>query len=102
MYSSEQLGENVKKARQLHSKNTGDNFTQQDLAVQIGETVKWVKQLERGEFYPSWDALNFIADVCRVDLDFLVGEDFAGEKEYEEAVKGGEVAMTIDDEKLKR
>jgi transcriptional regulator with XRE-family HTH domain len=101
MYSSKELGMNIKNARRHRSKKSGKEFTVKDLAVKIGETTKWVKRLERGEFYPEWDALNFIADVCGVDIENLIGEKFADEIEYEDAVKGGQVARTISEEELR-
>ncbi|MTI81825.1 MAG: helix-turn-helix transcriptional regulator [Firmicutes bacterium] len=100
MYSRNELGANVKKARQKRAARSGEDFSQKNLAVKIGETVKWVKKLERGEFYPDWDALNFIADVCGVDLEILIGEKFKDEVDYQDAVKGGEVSRTLDDNVL--
>lgn len=101
MYSTKELGHNVKNARRYRTKKSGKEFTVKDLAVKIGETTKWVKRLERGEFYPEWDALNFIADVCGVEVETLVGEKFEDEIEYEDAIKGGHVARTISEEELR-
>ncbi len=99
MYTAKELGIQVKKARMHRSKRSGEEFTQKHLAAKIGETTKWVRKLEKGEFYPDWHALNFIADVCGVDIEFLIGEKM-DEIEYEEAIKGGEVAATIDNQDL--
>ena len=99
MYSSKELGMRVKKARQHRSTRSGIEFTQKQLAAKIGETTKWVKKLEHGEFYPDWDALNFIADVCGVDIKFLIGENI-DQIEYEEAISGGETSRTIEDKEL--
>ncbi|MEG6616330.1 helix-turn-helix transcriptional regulator [Peptococcaceae bacterium 1198_IL3148] len=101
MYSTKELGNNVKNARRYRSKKSGMEFTSKDLAIKIGETTKWVKRLERGEFYPDWDAINFIADVCGVEVESLIGEKFADEIEYEDAIKGGKIARTINDEELR-
>ena len=99
MYSTKELGIRVKKARQHRSGRSGMEFTQKQLAAKIGETTKWVKKLEQGQFYPDWDALNFIADVCGVDIKFLIGENI-DQIEYEEAICGGETARTIEKEEL--
>ncbi|ABO51419.1 putative transcriptional regulator, XRE family [Desulforamulus reducens MI-1] len=100
MYSSKELGLKVKKAREQRSKRSGQDFTQKMLAFKIGETSKWVQKLEKGQFYPEWDALNLIADTCGVSIQFLIDEDFEDEVDYEEAVKGGQIARTISEEDL--
>lgn len=100
MYSPKELGLKVKRARENRAKRSGQDFTQKMLAFKIGETSKWVQKLEKGEFYPEWDALNLIADTCGVDIEFITGEKFAEEVDYEEAVKGGYVARTIEQEEL--
>ena len=100
MYSPKELGLKVKKAREHRAKRSGQNFSQKMLAFKIGETSKWVQKLEKGQFYPEWDALNLIADTCGVDIEFLTEEKFENEVEYEEAVKGGYVARRIDQEEL--
>lgn len=100
MYSAKELGLQIKNARRFRAQRSGEKFTVHDLAYKIGETTKWVKRLERGEFYPDWDALNFIADVCGVDVEKLIGEKFDSELEYQDAIRGGKVAKTIDEREL--
>ncbi|AQS60196.1 helix-turn-helix domain-containing protein [Desulforamulus ferrireducens] len=100
MYSPKELGLRVKRAREHRAKRSGQDFTQKMLAFKIGETSKWVQKLEKGEFYPEWDALNLIADTCAVDIEFLTGENFKDEVDYEEAIKGGHVARNIKQEEL--
>ncbi|AEF93334.1 helix-turn-helix domain protein [Desulfotomaculum nigrificans CO-1-SRB] len=100
MYSPKKLGLKIKEARERRAKRSGRPFSQKMLAFKIGETSKWVQSLEKGQFYPEWDALELIADTCGVTIEFLTGEDFKNELEYEEAIKGGQVARTIDQEEL--
>ncbi|WP_031515089.1 helix-turn-helix domain-containing protein [Desulfofalx alkaliphila] len=101
MYSTKELGIRVREARRQRSKKSGEDFSQRKLAYKIGETTKWVRRLESGEFYPDWDALNFIADVCGVDIEYLTGESFEDEIEYEEATQGGRVAGRISEDQLR-
>lgn len=100
MYSTKELGIRIREARRHRSQKSGTDFTPKILAVKIGETTKWVKRLESGEFYPNWDALNFIADVCGVDLKYLIGERM-DELEYEEAIRGGQMARKINRDELR-
>ena len=93
------LGDRVREARAVRSRRSDKQFTQKMLAVKIGETEKWVRKLERGEFYPDWDSLSLLADTCGVDMDFLLGENI-DRKVYHEAIQGGRVAQTIDVEEL--
>lgn len=95
------LGTRVREAREIRSRRSGREFTQKMLAAKIGETVKWVKKLERAEFYPDWDSLVLLADTCGVDVSFLLGEEME-RFGYQNAVSGGQVAMTIDEEELRR
>lgn len=81
------LAAKVREAREIRAKRSGRPFTQKDLAAKIGETVKWVKKLERGEFYPDWDSLSLLADTCGVDIHFLLGEEL-DRNGYQDAVFG--------------
>ncbi|MCL6611542.1 MAG: helix-turn-helix domain-containing protein [Peptococcaceae bacterium] len=94
------LGYRVREARAVRSRRSGREFTQKMLAAKIGETEKWVKKLERGEFYPDWDSLTLLADTCGVDMEFLLGEDLDRGR-YLEIVKGGRAARTVDREELR-
>ncbi|MEW6065466.1 XRE family transcriptional regulator [Desulforamulus profundi] len=100
MYSPKELGLKVKRAREHRAKRSGQNFTQKMLAFKIGETSKWVEKLEKGQFYPDWDALNLIADTCGVSIEFITGEKFEEEVDYEEAVRGGQIARRISQQEL--
>lgn len=100
MYSPKEVGLKVKRARENRANRSGQDFTQKMLAFKIGETSKWVQKLEKGQFYPDWDPLNLIADTCGVTIEFLLGENFEEELDYEEAIKGGKVARTISQEEL--
>lgn len=100
MYTPKEMGLKIKQARENRAKRSGEPFTQKMLAFKIGETSKWVQKVERGQFYPEWDPLSLIADTCGVPIDFLVGEDFESEIDYEEAVKGGQEARRIKSEEL--
>lgn len=100
MHSPKELGLKVKRAREHRANRGGQEFTQKMLAFKIGETSKWVQKLEKGQFYPEWDPLNLIADTCGVDIEFITGEKFEDEVDYEEAIKGGKVARTIERDEL--
>lgn len=100
MYSPKELGLKVKRAREHRAKRSGQNFSQKMLAFKIGETSKWVEKLEKGQFYPEWDPLNLIADTCGVSIEFLTGENFQEELDYEEAIRGGQVARRISQQEL--
>lgn len=100
LYSTKEMGLEIKNARRYRAQKSGKEFSVKDLAVKIGETTKWVKRLERGEFYPDWDAINFIADVCGVEVEQLMGEHFSDQVEYEDAIRGGKVARTLEEREL--
>ncbi|MHB8158080.1 MAG: helix-turn-helix domain-containing protein [Desulfocucumaceae bacterium] len=51
------LGVKVREAREIRTRRSGKEFSQKMLAAKIGETLKWVKKLEKGELYPDWDSL---------------------------------------------
>lgn len=93
------LGARVKEARNIRTSRSGKLFTQKMLAVKIGETVKWVKKLEKGEFYPDWDSLVLLADTCGVDINFLLGEDL-DRTSYQDIVMGGQMAGKVGREEL--
>lgn len=96
MYEAKEMGLRVKIAREQRAKKTNRPFTQKMLAAKIGETSKWVKKVERGEFYPDWDSLSLMVDICGVNIAFVLGEDFSNRSQYEDALRGGEVSRTID------
>lgn len=95
------IGTKVREARDVRSKRSGRQFTQNMLAAKIGETVKWVKRLERGEFYPDWDSLVLLADTCGVEVSFILGEQL-DRMSYQDITSGGQVARTIDKGELER
>ncbi|MDO7785632.1 helix-turn-helix domain-containing protein [Desulforamulus aquiferis] len=100
MYSPKELGLRVKRAREHRAKRSGQEFTQKMLAFKIGETSKWVQKVEKGLMYPEWEPLNLIADTCGVSIDFITGESFESEIDYEESVRGGVEARKISTEDL--
>ncbi|KJS01548.1 MAG: XRE family transcriptional regulator [Peptococcaceae bacterium BRH_c4a] len=89
------LGAKVREAIDIRSKRSGKQFTRKMLAAKIGETVKWIKKLERGEFYPDWDSLVLLADTCGVEVSFVLGEQM-DRMSYQDIIAGGQVARTID------
>lgn len=101
MYSPRELGLRIKRAREHRAKRSGQDFTQKMLAFKIGETSKWVQRVEKGLSYPEWEPLNLIADTCGVDLEFITGENFENEVEYEEAIRGGVESRKIKPEELR-
>lgn len=100
MYSPKELGLRIKRAREHRAQRTGQPFSQKMLAFKIGETSKWVQKLEKGQFYPEWGPLELIADTCGVSIEFISGENFEDEIDYEEATKGGKEARKISQEEL--
>lgn len=101
MNDTKTLGVKVREARDNRSRRSGKQFTQQMLAAKIGETHKWIRKLEKGEFYPDWDSLVLLADTCGVETSFLLGENLDREK-YNDIIRGGQVSRTIDSEELRR
>ncbi|MFZ5645396.1 MAG: helix-turn-helix domain-containing protein [Bacillota bacterium] len=95
------LGAKVREARDIRSRRSGKDFTQQMLAAKIGETLKWVKKLEKGEFFPDWDSLLLVADTCGVETSFLLGEEMDRDR-YQDIIAGGQVSRTIEREELQR
>ncbi len=95
------IGAKVREARDIRSKRSGKQFTQKMLAAKIGETVKWVKKLERGELYPDWDSLFLLADTCGVEVSFILGEKI-DRMSYQDIISGGQVSRTIDIAELER
>lgn len=93
------LGMRVREARDIRSSKSGKQFTQKMLAAKIGETVKWIKKLERGEFYPDWDSLVLLADTCGVDMNYLLGEDL-DRTSYQDIIMGGQEARNIGRDEL--
>ena len=49
------------------------NMRQQDLADQLGITVRAYRYYEQGKRYPDFQGLLALADYFQVSLDYLVG-----------------------------
>lgn len=49
------------------------NMRQQDLADQLGITVRAYRYYEQGKRYPDFQGLLALADYFQVPLDYLVG-----------------------------
>ena len=93
------LGVKVREAREIRTRRSGKEFSQKMLAAKIGETLKWVKKLEKGELYPDWDSLVLLADTCGVEMSFLLGEEMDRDT-YRDILSGGEVSRTLDRNEL--
>lgn len=75
LLSKEELGELIKKARELKSKKDRKKFTQNDLAKAIGKSRSYIGDIEVGRIYPSYRLLASIASACDVPLSFFGDSD---------------------------
>lgn len=66
-----EMGMLIKEARKLKSKSLGKNYTQNDLAKDIGISRSYLGDIEGGRTYPNYILLNKIADACEVPFSFF-------------------------------
>jgi transcriptional regulator with XRE-family HTH domain len=71
--SKVRLGELVKNARMEKHKKTGEKYTQQMLASDIGSSRSYIGDIETGRIYPGYKNLTKIAEACEVPLEFFNG-----------------------------
>lgn len=79
--SKEEVGKNVKRAREIRSKAIGYKYTQTMLAKDAKVSQGYISDIESGRSYPSTPVANSIAELCGVSLDFIVGKEEPGTKE---------------------
>jgi repressor LexA len=65
------LGLRIKLAREYKSKKTGKDYTQEELATDIGKVRNYISNLEQGINYPNAAILLEIAKACEVPFDFF-------------------------------
>lgn len=70
--SKKEMGELVRRAREIKSKAIGRKYTQTMLANDIGcKSQGYIGDIESGRTYPSYTMLQDIARVCGVPLSFF-------------------------------
>lgn len=69
--SREDLGQLVKKARQIKGEQIGRKYTQGMLASDLGVSRSYLGDIETGRTYPNYVLLNKIASICGVPLSFF-------------------------------
>lgn len=83
---SVQIGQNIKKARRYKSAQVGFGYTRKMLADAMEEPHHVIAMLEGGKFYPDFEHIKKICDICGVSMEFLVGENFNSTDKYFNAV----------------
>jgi transcriptional regulator with XRE-family HTH domain len=71
MLSKKNLGQLVKTARKLKSKEIHKLYTQQMLANDINKSQSCIGDIESGRTYPSYVMLTKIASACNVSISFF-------------------------------
>ncbi len=86
-YESTKIGLNIRKARMLKSAQVGFGYTRKMLADAMEEQPHIIAVLESGKYYPDYEHIKKIAEICDVSIKFLVGEDFQDADNYIEAIR---------------
>jgi transcriptional regulator with XRE-family HTH domain len=82
--SKKDMGEKIREARALKSKELGERFTQRDLAKALNISQGYLGDIENGRTYPNYVLLTKIAAICGVKLDFFNDSEIVElEKEYQ-------------------
>lgn len=69
--SKNQMGELIKKARKIKSKELGKRYTQVMLAKDIDMSQGYIGDIESGRTYPTLKVLNRIATACNLPMSFF-------------------------------
>lgn len=69
--SKKDLGKLVKEGRKLKAVTTGNNYTQQMLANDMGTSQSYIGDIESGRTYPSYVSLSKIAEAFGVSLAYF-------------------------------
>lgn len=85
--SKKALGEKIKEAREIKSKNIGEKYTQANLSDEIGISRSYLGDIEAGRKYPNYVLLNKIAEACGVPFDYFGDKPSLGQtiKSWREA-----------------
>ena len=75
------------------------NMSQGDLAKQTGISQVMVGKYERGDAIPSIEVAKRIADILKVSLDYLVGEDMNSKFDKNTLKRIEEIELLDDDKK---
>ena len=86
-YESSRIGLNIRKARMLKSAQVGFGYTRKMLADAMEEQPHIINVLESGKYYPDYEHIKKISEICDVSIKFLVGEDFQDADKYIEAIQ---------------
>lgn len=73
--SKKDLGQLIKSARKLKSKEINKLYTQKMLANDIHRSQSHIGDIESGRSYPSYSILNKIAVACNVPMSFFESDD---------------------------
>nr|WP_274380949.1 helix-turn-helix transcriptional regulator [Desulforadius tongensis] len=68
------------------SAQVGFGYTRKLLADAMEEPVHIIGKLEAGEYYPDFEHIKKISEICGVSIEFLVGEDFQSMDSYFKAI----------------
>lgn len=71
-----EMGNRIKRARELKTLRTGEKFTQSDLALMVNKSRSYIGDLEAGRTNPSVPLLSNIAKACEVPFSFFDVEGF--------------------------
>lgn len=71
MLTKKELGNLIKAAREIKSKQIGKRYTQKLLANDIGKSQSYIGDIESGRTYPSFVILNAIAKACGIPMGFF-------------------------------
>ncbi|MBO8138433.1 MAG: helix-turn-helix transcriptional regulator [Desulfotomaculum sp.] len=87
LYDKKQIGANIKKARMNKSAQLGFGYTRKLLADAMEEPAHIITKLEAGEYYPDYEHIKKISEICGVSIKFLVGEEFESMESYFQAIR---------------
>ncbi|MTI81966.1 MAG: helix-turn-helix transcriptional regulator [Firmicutes bacterium] len=99
LYDSKQVGTNIKKARMHKSAEVGFGYTKKLLADAMEEPPHIINMLESGDYYPDYEHIEKIAEICGVSIKFLVGEEFKELDSYFEAIHEATKNITVNPKK---
>lgn len=69
--SKKEMGNLIKNARKLKSKNSGKRYTQEMLANDLNLSRGYIGDIENGRTYPNYVLLSKISEICGVPLSYF-------------------------------
>ncbi|MCD3351752.1 helix-turn-helix domain-containing protein [Clostridium botulinum] len=93
--SKMEMGMLIKKARTLKSEKYGKNYTQNELAKDIGISRSYLGDIERGRIYPNYILLNKIAEACEVTFNFFDEKNLNPQNAFESLEKDNETTKSF-------